>query len=1074
MELVLTDGKVLEELSKTDKTLWEKIRDWFFDIIGQIRRSYESLNQASKTAQVLKETVESLDEIERLFTEGVREAGERTRTAGVETQTEGEKVYSFTPADFEKPITLHDIEVLRGIGRKSINDFTSEDIEKAQKWAYKYFKDLSVKSPFFRAWFGEWRVHQKDSVTVVPIPKTAEEKQRSMDGVICKDTVSKTSSGWKIRISGHGERNTRAHAGSEGKSIQGLTNIKGLIENAILLDTEVHEHHDNNAVNDYIAFDHKLYALGTQEDGRIALYKITVEEMWQSKSNTNDLRFHNLKYIEKVADDIGGPEGSYEKIQPVTAGMKSATEYSIADLYGFVKRFDEEFTPAHKVSELVLNEDGTPKVFYHGTNAEFTAFDARKSRVGAFGKGFYLSPSKANAGMYGSSRIIESYVTLQNPYIVRDSLGLNYETLQKMQADLGEGQRITDKNAMAVLKKHNYDGIVVVNNGRIQEIVSYDPKKIKSATDNIGTFDGTNPDIRYSIDEDSDTAYLAAVERGDMETAQKMVDEAAQKAGYINLFYHGAKKGGGFTVFRDWSYFTENKAYAERYTDREKPSSLYKTYVKMDKPFDTRKTKDRRLFAQIRDEYGLGEIQDTGLPDWTDGYDISDYIDENDLDYDGIILDEGGDLVDGVPISRGLSYVVRKSAQIKYADPVTYDNNGNVIHLSERFKEDNSDIRYSIDEDSDTTYLAAVERDSIGNTLSDEQVEFFKDSKVRDKKGNLLVVYHGTTAKFYTFKKGDIGFHFGTKGAARGRVGFGKNVTIKEVYLNITNPIEFDEDLGSWDADYRLARELYDKGILSKEETESVLLSDDKTYRRSTESANKKLASVLMAKGYDGISYQNTFETKKATTSYIVFNSNQAKEITNKTPTSNPDIRYSIDETPETPDVSENATDTNDGRTEEELTDRDMLLAMAERLVGNEKENEILTRYKEKHEAQLRREDEPDSIYDEVDEQRGILFTDPDAAKRSVAFTTNWLRQRTIGRIFCKKSKKYFRFWKIISQNLLTNPPPWCIMMPMKCMAVSERGMTAERRIELWQPRSKDPKPRWYLPRLTARKSRRR
>ena len=81
MELVLTDGKVLTELSKADKSLWEKIRDWFFDIIGQIRRSWQDLNQASKTAQVLKETVESLEEIERLFTEGVTEAGERTRTA---------------------------------------------------------------------------------------------------------------------------------------------------------------------------------------------------------------------------------------------------------------------------------------------------------------------------------------------------------------------------------------------------------------------------------------------------------------------------------------------------------------------------------------------------------------------------------------------------------------------------------------------------------------------------------------------------------------------------------------------------------------------------------------------------------------------------------------------------------------------------------------------------------------------------------------------------------------------------------------------------------------------------------
>ena len=114
MELVLTDGKVLEELAKTDKTLWEKIRDWIFDIIGKIRRSWESLNQASKTAQVLKETVESLEEIERLFTEGVREAGERTRTAGVETVTRMNKenmhdrVYSSSDARSQEMLDFYD------------------------------------------------------------------------------------------------------------------------------------------------------------------------------------------------------------------------------------------------------------------------------------------------------------------------------------------------------------------------------------------------------------------------------------------------------------------------------------------------------------------------------------------------------------------------------------------------------------------------------------------------------------------------------------------------------------------------------------------------------------------------------------------------------------------------------------------------------------------------------------------------------------------------------------------------------------------------------------------------------
>ena len=183
-------------------------------------------------------------------------------------------------------------------------------------------------------------------------------------------------------------------------------------------------------------------------------------------------------------------------------------------------------------------------------------------------------------------------------------------------------------------------------------------------------------------------------------------------------------------------------------------------------------------------------------------------------------------------------------------------------------------------------------RDSSGNELTLQQQEYFKDSAVRDKKGNLLVLYHGTTADFNTFKKGDVGFHFGTKGAARGRVGYGSNVNLKEVYLNITNPIVFDEDLGSWDADFRLTRELYERGILTWEEAETVLLTDNKQYRRTTEAANKKLVSVLQSKGYDGISYTNTFESKTPTTSYIIFDSNQAKLTTNTEPTLDKDIRH--------------------------------------------------------------------------------------------------------------------------------------------------------------------------------------
>ena len=75
MELILTDGRVLDELAKTDKSLWEKVRDWIKNTVAKIRKYYGELNQASKTAQVLKETMDSLDDIEQLFYEGVTEAG---------------------------------------------------------------------------------------------------------------------------------------------------------------------------------------------------------------------------------------------------------------------------------------------------------------------------------------------------------------------------------------------------------------------------------------------------------------------------------------------------------------------------------------------------------------------------------------------------------------------------------------------------------------------------------------------------------------------------------------------------------------------------------------------------------------------------------------------------------------------------------------------------------------------------------------------------------------------------------------------------------------------------------------
>lgn len=94
------------------------------------------------------------------------------------------------------------------------------------------------------------------------------------------------------------------------------------------------------------------------------------------------------------------------------------------------------------------------------------------------------------------------------------------------------------------------------------------------------------------------------------------------------------------------------------------------------------------------------------------------------------------------------------------------------------------------------------EYDSQGNKLTKTQQEFFKDSTVRDKNKNLLVVYHGTNSNFNTFQSSYIGtshdkgwygdgFYFAThKGEAEYYADntYNGNPRIIEAYLNIKNP----------------------------------------------------------------------------------------------------------------------------------------------------------------------------------------------------------------------------------------------------------------------------------------------
>ena len=324
--------------------------------------------------------------------------------------------------------------------------------------------------------------------------------------------------------------------------------------------------------------------------------------------------------------------------------------------------------------------------------------------------------------------------------------------LEEWTKEQTEQDRKTKDIIVSALKKNGYDSVILAEDqgswGRKTDAyIALDPEQVKSAApityDDDGNvipiserFNESESDIRFSKNldaaaEERDKTYLAAVENGDTKTAQRMVDEAAKRAGYTMHLYHGSRKGGGIRIFKNWQYFTESKAYAERYMQRDNADSLYDVYVKAERMFDTRRPECRKLFEQFREEYGMSPIQASGLPDWTDGYDLSDIIEENDLPYDGIVLDEGGDKTENGPVSRGPSYVIRESNQVKRADAITYDADGNVIPISQRFDEKEKDINFSKNLDA-----VAEERLEAESEQRDEVLE--QTEILRERAGRLI------------------------------------------------------------------------------------------------------------------------------------------------------------------------------------------------------------------------------------------------------------------------------------------------------------------------------------------------
>lgn len=245
------------------------------------------------------------------------------------------------------------------------------------------------------------------------------------------------------------------------------------------------------------------------------------------------------------------------------------------------------------------------------------------------------------------------------------------------------------------------------------------------------------------------------------------------------------------------------------------------------------------------------------------------------------------------------------------------------------------------------------DRDSDGNQLTPEQVEFFKDSKVRDEDGNLKVMYHGTDeAGFFEFdpSKSDDGislfvtdnryvaatymesdsdnefnpYHPSTvdmntyEGLKLRFEELGYEVVHENGEYRIFDPV--DEEFYSYSG--ATPREAYQSWLEQNQYEESeataryyalyvnatnplVVEGNNGNWNEINFNGEKKttreLSRYAKENGYDGLVINNVYDSGQyarygeSNTSQVVvvFNSNQLKSIYNEAPTQSNDIRYS-------------------------------------------------------------------------------------------------------------------------------------------------------------------------------------
>ena len=432
-ETVLTDtdaaNRLSQQIYKQDRTLWQKIKDFFTGLVEKLRSAYRDSDPDSDIGRMLKRAVQDNAEIAQAWAEAVREAGE-----------------NYQLQDGKKNIArVGERYSLRGYTEQQKKNWESSKrivIYDNQEQLSQFISDsIADKTMDKKMYFGA-------------IPADLASRIRSDTGVNVENFNLSLGS-YEVRkiLKDHGNAAKEAARGQ--RAI--VADDFGHITDVVLNPTEITLSNQDYMGKPAIIFsgDHngRMNVVAVVSDKRLDLFVQTVY---------TNVKKGNLATPTGEQAPINTPEANSSTVSNNSIRKSSRNVNSISENQTETENFKKWFgdwqnDPAS--ASKVVNEDGTPKVMYHGTNAEFTVFDRahgkKKVHLNVFGDGNYFTALREGASRYGAN-VVEAYLDIKNPYVKKD--GFN-TVADQIASEFGIARdSIKGSDVSSFLRQRGYDG----------------------------------------------------------------------------------------------------------------------------------------------------------------------------------------------------------------------------------------------------------------------------------------------------------------------------------------------------------------------------------------------------------------------------------------------------------------------------------------------------------------------------------------------------------------------------------------------------------------------------------------